>query len=106
TARGELEYLGRADDQVKIRGFRIEPGEVETALRQHPDVTGAVVVARTDAGYQRLVAYVVPEAPAGLREFLGASLPAHLVPSAFVPLERLPLNPSGKLDRRALPAPD
>ncbi|WP_103352219.1 non-ribosomal peptide synthetase [Amycolatopsis sp. CA-128772] len=106
TARGELEYLGRADDQVKIRGFRIEPGEVEAALRKHPDVTEAVVVARTDAGHQRLVAYVVPEAPADLREFLGASLPAHLVPSAFVPLQRLPLNPSGKLDRRALPAPD
>ncbi|GHG32198.1 MULTISPECIES: non-ribosomal peptide synthetase [Amycolatopsis] len=106
TTRGELEYLGRADDQVKIRGFRIEPGEVEAALRKHPDVTEAVVVARTDAGHQRLVAYVVPEAPADLREFLGASLPAHLVPSAFVPLDRLPLNPSGKLDRRALPAPD
>ncbi|OXM62114.1 non-ribosomal peptide synthase/polyketide synthase [Amycolatopsis vastitatis] len=106
TTRGELEYLGRADDQVKIRGFRIEPGEVEAALRQHPDVTEAVVVARADAGHQRLVAYVVPEAPADLREFLGASLPAHLVPSAFVPLDRLPLNPSGKLDRRALPAPD
>ncbi len=106
SARGELEYLGRADDQVKIRGFRIEPGEVEAALRQHPDVTEAVVVARKDAGHQRLVAYVVPAAPAGLREFLGASLPAHLVPAAFVPLERLPLNPSGKLDRRALPAPD
>ncbi|WP_410573852.1 non-ribosomal peptide synthase/polyketide synthase [Amycolatopsis sp. cmx-4-61] len=106
TARGELEYLGRADDQVKIRGFRIEPGEVEAALRKHPDVTEAVVVARTDAGHQRLVAYVVPAAPADLREFLGASLPAHLVPSAFVPLDRLPLNPSGKLDRRALPAPD
>ncbi|MEV4053508.1 non-ribosomal peptide synthase/polyketide synthase [Amycolatopsis sp. NPDC049688] len=106
TARGELEYLGRADDQVKIRGFRIEPGEVEAALRKHPDVTEAVVVARTDAGHQRLVAYVVPGAPADLREFLGASLPAHLVPSAFVPLEKLPLNPSGKLDRRALPAPD
>ncbi|WP_410640976.1 non-ribosomal peptide synthase/polyketide synthase [Amycolatopsis sp. lyj-346] len=106
TARGELEYLGRADDQVKIRGFRIEPGEVAAALRKHPDVTEAVVVARTDAGHQRLVAYVVPEAPAGLREFLAASLPAHLVPAAFVPLQRLPLNPSGKLDRRALPAPD
>ncbi|MEV7094866.1 non-ribosomal peptide synthase/polyketide synthase [Amycolatopsis sp. NPDC051045] len=106
NTQGELEYLGRADDQVKIRGFRIEPGEVAAALRQHPDVAEAVVVARTDAGHQRLVAYVVPEAPAGLREFLGASLPAHLVPSAFVPLERLPLNPSGKLDRRALPAPD
>ncbi|MFG1645624.1 non-ribosomal peptide synthase/polyketide synthase [Amycolatopsis sp. NPDC049252] len=106
TARGELEYLGRADDQVKIRGFRIEPGEVETALRQHPDVAEAVVVARKDGGHQRLVAYVVPTAPAGLREFLAASLPAHLVPSAFVPLDRLPLNPSGKLDRRALPAPD
>ncbi|SEC47016.1 non-ribosomal peptide synthase domain TIGR01720/amino acid adenylation domain-containing protein [Amycolatopsis tolypomycina] len=106
TARGELEYLGRADDQVKIRGFRIEPGEVEAALRKHPDVTEAVVVARTDGGHQRLVAYVVPEAPTDLRDFLGAALPAHLVPSAFVPLAKLPLNPSGKLDRRALPAPD
>ncbi len=109
TARGELEYLGRADDQVKIRGFRIEPGEIEVALRQHPDVAEAVVIARKDAGHQRLVAYVVPSGavtPARLREFLGASLPAHLVPSAFVPLDRLPLNPSGKLDRRALPAPD
>ncbi len=106
TAPGELEYLGRADDQVKIRGFRIEPGEVEAALRKHPDVTEAVVVARTDGGHQRLVAYLVPEAPADLRDFLGASLPAHLVPSAFVALDRLPLNPSGKLDRRALPAPD
>ncbi|HET6709749.1 non-ribosomal peptide synthetase, partial [Amycolatopsis sp.] len=106
TTRGELEYLGRADDQVKIRGFRIEPGEVEAALRKHPAVTEAVVVARTDGGHQRLVAYVVPEAPADLRDFLGAALPAHLVPAAFVPLEKLPLNPSGKLDRRALPAPD
>jgi amino acid adenylation domain-containing protein/non-ribosomal peptide synthase protein (TIGR01720 family) len=109
TGRGELEYLGRADDQVKIRGFRIEPGEIEVALRRHPDVAEAVVVARKDAGHQRLVAYVVSRGsvtPAQLREFLGASLPAHLVPAAFVPLDRLPLNPSGKLDRRALPAPD
>ncbi|MET8995576.1 non-ribosomal peptide synthase/polyketide synthase [Amycolatopsis sp. NPDC004169] len=106
NTRGELEYLGRADDQVKIRGFRIEPGEVAAALRKHRGVTEAVVVARTDGGHQRLVAYVVPEAPAGLREFLAATLPAHLVPSAFVPLDALPLNPSGKLDRRALPAPD
>ncbi|WP_410618625.1 non-ribosomal peptide synthase/polyketide synthase [Amycolatopsis sp. cmx-8-4] len=109
TARGELEYLGRADDQVKIRGFRIEPGEVEAALRQHPDVAEAVVVARKDAGHQRLVAYLVlggSVTPAQLREFLAGSLPAHLVPAAFVPLDRLPLNPSGKLDRRALPAPD
>ncbi|MEV6875260.1 non-ribosomal peptide synthase/polyketide synthase [Amycolatopsis sp. NPDC051128] len=109
TERGELEYLGRADDQVKIRGFRIEPGEIEVALRRHPGVAEAVVVARKDAGHQRLVAYVVPGGsvtPAQLREFLGGSLPAHLVPSAFVSLDRLPLNPSGKLDRRALPAPD
>ncbi|MDT8913030.1 non-ribosomal peptide synthase/polyketide synthase [Amycolatopsis sp. PS_44_ISF1] len=112
NAEGELEYLGRADDQVKIRGVRIEPGEIEAALLRHDAVADAVVVARAeDSGHQRLVAYFVPEAgraaeTAGLREFLGRSLPGYLVPAAFVPLDRLPLNPSGKLDRRALPAPD
>ncbi|OXM62111.1 non-ribosomal peptide synthetase [Amycolatopsis vastitatis] len=110
TAEGYLEYLGRVDDQVKIRGFRIEPGEVEAALRALPEVADAVVVARRDDGHARLVAYVVPADgstadPARLRTALKETLPDHLVPSVFVPLERLPLATSGKVDRRALPAP-
>jgi amino acid adenylation domain-containing protein len=105
---GVLEFLGRLDEQVKIRGFRVEPGEVEAALLRHPDVTAAVVVARTDAGHQRLVAYVAaPSAPSAdaLRSFLRGIVPDHLVPSAFVALDRLPLTRNGKVDRAALPAP-
>ncbi|MDX3187039.1 non-ribosomal peptide synthase/polyketide synthase [Streptomyces sp. MN03-5084-2B] len=108
TAEGHLEYLGRADDQVKIRGFRIEPGEVEAALRALPEVADTVVAARHDDGHARLVAYVVPGSaadPARLRTALKETLPEHLVPSVFVPLDRLPLATSGKVDRRALPAP-
>ncbi|MDQ7808842.1 amino acid adenylation domain-containing protein [Amycolatopsis sp. A133] len=104
-----LDFLGRSDDQVKIRGFRIEVGEVEAALRRHPDVAEAVVLAREDTpGHKRLAGYVVPRRPveAGvLREFLGQSLPGHLVPGALVLLDRFPLTPQGKIDRRALPAP-
>jgi amino acid adenylation domain-containing protein/non-ribosomal peptide synthase protein (TIGR01720 family) len=114
---GEVEYLGRLDDQVKIRGFRIEPGEIETALRTHPGVRTAVVIAREDRpGDRRLVAYVVPTlgsvgeraGPTGseLRTYLGTRLPAHLVPSAFVALDAIPLTQNGKLDRRALPPPE
>ncbi|TJZ54339.1 amino acid adenylation domain-containing protein [Streptomyces piniterrae] len=129
---GSLEYLGRADDQVKIRGFRIEPAEVEAALLAAPGVAGGAVLAssgvphgpartRADDGGQgadeaaQLVAYVVltretaaddPEpALARLREWLRERLPAHQVPSLFVPLDRLPLTPNGKLDRAALPSP-
>ncbi|GAA3298910.1 hypothetical protein GCM10020295_35710 [Streptomyces cinereospinus] len=128
---GSLEYLGRADDQVKIRGFRIEPAEVEAALLAAPGVAGGAVLAssgvprgpagtraddgRGTEGPARLVAYVVPtrEATADdpgpaltrLREWLRGRLPAHLVPSLFVPLDRLPLTPNGKLDRVALPCP-
>ncbi len=103
---GDVEFLGRVDHQVKIRGFRVEPGEIEAALRQHAGVREAVVVARGE----RLVAYVVAgEEGAGagdLQEFLRGRLPAALVPSAFVPLSGLPLTPTGKVDRRALPEPE
>ncbi|UUU43259.1 non-ribosomal peptide synthetase [Streptomyces sp. NBC_00162] len=106
---GDLEFLGRADDQVKIRGFRVELGEVEKAVRSHPDVEEAVVVAREESsGRRRLVAYLVTGrelAPAELRGHLGGLLPDYMVPAAFVRLDRLPLTPSGKVDRRGLPEP-
>ncbi|WP_329184015.1 non-ribosomal peptide synthetase [Streptomyces sp. NBC_01428] len=117
TEDGELLYLRRADDQVKIRGFRIELGEIESVLAGHPAVQSPAVVVREDQpGVKRLVAYVVPadsgrsEHPADcddaeLRAHCAARLPEHMVPQAFVPLERLPLSLSGKLDRKGLPAP-
>ncbi|GAA3069847.1 hypothetical protein GCM10010464_37650 [Pseudonocardia yunnanensis] len=107
---GELEYLGRSDFQVKIRGNRIEPGEIEAALVAHPEVARAAVIARRDGSATVLVAYVVPAAgsrpePDALRTHLAAALPEPMVPSAFVLLDDLPVTPSGKLDRAALPAP-
>ncbi|MYQ98273.1 condensation domain-containing protein, partial [Streptomyces sp. SID6139] len=107
---GTVEFLGRADDQVKIRGFRVEPGEAETALAAHPDITDITVLAREDRpGAKRLVAYVVGPAADDieeLRAFAAHTLPDYLVPAAFVPLAALPLSRNGKVDRAALPAPD
>ncbi|HEX9335077.1 MAG TPA: condensation domain-containing protein, partial [Pseudonocardiaceae bacterium] len=103
TTDGQLDYLGRTDQQIKIHGHRIEPGEIETALREHPAVETAVVESRDD----RLVAYLVGTAnPAELRDFLAQRVPQYMIPAAFVVLDELPTTSSGKLDRRALPAPE
>ncbi|GAA4523535.1 non-ribosomal peptide synthetase [Amycolatopsis samaneae] len=109
---GQLVFLGRADHQVKIRGFRVELAEIETVLTRDPDVRACAVIVREDRpGDRRLVGYVIPADgvefdPALVRERLGAELPDHMVPTALVLLDRLPLGPSGKLDRAALPAPE
>ncbi|RST04194.1 non-ribosomal peptide synthetase [Streptomyces sp. WAC05950] len=121
-ADGVLEYLGRTDDQVKIRGFRVEPGEIEAALAAAPGVDRAAVTVREDGpgGAKRLVGYVVPSPggdggtgsvvdvvdASGLRAHLAGTLPAHMVPSAFVVLDAFPRTPNDKLDRAALPAPE
>jgi acyl carrier protein len=109
-ADGRLEFLGRVDHQVKVRGVRIELGEVESVLQQHPGVKQAVALVREDAGGdRRLVGYVVSRGNGleerDLRSYLQGSLPDYMMPSALVVLDSLPLNPSGKVDRGALPAP-
>jgi acyl-coenzyme A synthetase/AMP-(fatty) acid ligase/acyl carrier protein len=109
---GSVECLGRSDHQVKIRGFRIELGDIESALRKKTGINEALVMAREDVpGDKRLVAYLATQnanAPAisSLRDFLKTKLPDYMVPSAFVFLEKFPLTPSGKIDRKALPAPE
>jgi amino acid adenylation domain-containing protein len=107
---GAIEYLGRIDHQVKLRGFRIELGEVEAILAQHPAVEQAVVVAQEDAsGDKRLIAYLVPTSEQAtattLRSYLKERLPEYMVPAVFITLNTIPLTPSGKVNRRALPAP-
>jgi amino acid adenylation domain-containing protein len=108
---GSIEFLGRQDDQVKIRGYRIEPGEIEAVLSDQGSVSQAAVVVRQDRpGEKRLVGYVVMRPGQGasgseLREYLGQRLPEYMVPSAIVMMDSLPLTVSGKVDRRALPAP-
>ncbi|WP_041754829.1 non-ribosomal peptide synthetase [Mycetohabitans rhizoxinica] len=109
---GQLEYIGRLDQQIKIRGFRIEPGEIEAALVKHPSIAQSVVVSREDhPGDRRLVAYWVAAdggamTPVELKAYLSQTLPDYMVPVAFVQLDTLPLTLSGKLNQRALPAPD
>ncbi|MGH7835123.1 MAG: phosphopantetheine-binding protein, partial [Candidatus Binatia bacterium] len=107
---GNVEFLGRIDHQAKVRGYRIEPGEIEAVLRGHPQVSEAVVLPEDGPAGKRLVAYVVSiqdRVEVGeLRTFLKARLPEYMIPLTFAFLDSLPLTPSGKIDRRALPKPD
>jgi amino acid adenylation domain-containing protein/non-ribosomal peptide synthase protein (TIGR01720 family) len=112
TPEGELQHLGRIDTQVKIRGYRVEPGEVEAALTAHPHIAQAAVVTRHSGTTGYLAAYLVPapgeSAPdaAVLRNHLAERLPDYMIPSVCIALDRLPLSANGKLDHKALPAPD
>src|SRR5262249_22709599 len=112
---GVLEFLGRVDHQVKLRGYRIELGEIEAALAAHPAVDEAAVILHEDDGDRRLVAYVCPrpdatpalaELPAELKRHLRGQLPEYMCPAHTIVLDSFPRTPSGKIDRRALPAPE
>jgi acyl carrier protein len=109
---GNIEFVGRTDDQVKLRGYRIELGEIEALLGQHPMVQRSVVVVREDTpGDKRIVGYVVARPKESfdaseVRQYLKQKLPEYMIPAALVLLDELPLTVSGKVDRRALPAPD
>jgi len=108
---GQIAFMGRLDEQIKVMGHRIEPNEIVTVLNRHPEIAASFVCAYTDpSGDQRLVAYVVPTTdmtpkPGDLRSYMGSYLPSHMLPSAFMQLDRLPLSAHGKLDRAALPQP-
>lgn len=108
---GNIEFLGRTDEQVKSRGFRIEIGEIEAVLSQHPEVKETAIAVREDVpGDKRLVAYVVARqqstpTTSDLRRFLSEKLPPYMIPAVFMQIAALPLTPSGKVDRRSLPAP-
>jgi tyrocidine synthetase-3 len=107
---GNIEFLGRIDHQVKIRGFRIELEEIENHLQKHPQIEEAVVIPRQEeSGVNYLCAYLVSKTEISiseLREYLAVKLPDYMIPSYFMQIERIPLNPNGKVDRRALPEPE
>lgn len=109
---GNIEFLGRVDQQVKLRGFRIEPGEIESKLLQHENVSEATVIVREDKpGNQRLAAYIVTKDPEAIssneyKNYLRASLPEYMIPAVFVELDKLPLTPNGKIDKKSLPVPE
>ncbi|MFZ6029474.1 MAG: amino acid adenylation domain-containing protein [Chloroflexota bacterium] len=111
-ADGQIDFLGRLDHQVKIRGFRIELGEIEAVLSHHPNIESQVVIAHTDeSGEKKLVAYFTARQASSpsvreLRQHLQANLPEYMLPSLFIRLKEMPLNPNGKIDRKALPAPE
>jgi acyl carrier protein len=111
-SNGEIAYLGRVDEQIKVRGYRIEPNEIIAVLDRHPDVRASVVVARgADCSEKHLVAYVVAAnhnsvTAESLRTFLRMELPDYMVPAVFVQVDSLPTTENGKIDRKALPAPD
>ena len=111
SSDGDITFIGRIDLQVKVRGFRIEPGEIEAVLNTHPQIEQAVVIATEDIpGNKQLVAYIAGHSVSldsfDLRDFLRSKLPNYMIPNAFVVLESLPLMPNGKIDRKALPAPE
>ncbi|WP_141292229.1 condensation domain-containing protein, partial [Bacillus atrophaeus] len=103
---GQVEFLGRLDDQVKIRGYRIEPGEIESALRNLEGVQEAAVITRADSGETELCAYIQGRDKNDVRAQLAHVLPGYMIPAHFVQIDTWPITPSGKLDRKALPAPD